>query len=217
MSLYDNLGVSPEASKDEIKSAYRYKAKKAHPDKGGDKKEFGILAKAYGILSDSIKRKRYDESGIEDDISTTEKEAQILLKNMFDDIIAKYLEKATTTDVMKLLRESVIATLQGIEQKKKDSIEKKKALEKILKRIIHKDEHNILSLSVKQKISSEQDSIINYAKGKEVTEIIGKILDDYDFIFDKKSEGDFKYFQPDILYGMGMMKNSPYGGGPFSA
>ena len=61
--LYDIIGVSKSASKDEIKKAYRKVAMKYHPDKNKDKKdnnEFLNIQEAYSILSDSNKKNEYD-------------------------------------------------------------------------------------------------------------------------------------------------------------
>lgn len=44
------LGVDPKASKEEIKKAYKAKALKAHPDKGGSKEAFQRVADAYNLL-----------------------------------------------------------------------------------------------------------------------------------------------------------------------
>lgn len=63
--LYDILGVSSTATENEIKKAYRKKAVTCHPDKGGDTEEFKKINKAYEILSNSEKRKLYDEGGLE--------------------------------------------------------------------------------------------------------------------------------------------------------
>lgn len=60
---YDVLGVSPNAGDDEIKKAYRKKALRAHPDKGGDPEVFKDLTHAYEVLSDSNKRAVYDQAG----------------------------------------------------------------------------------------------------------------------------------------------------------
>lgn len=60
---YAILGVSKDASQEDIKKSYRQKALKAHPDKGGDPEKFKEINKAYEVLSDPNKRKMYDEGG----------------------------------------------------------------------------------------------------------------------------------------------------------
>jgi molecular chaperone DnaJ len=57
---YEILGVSKEATQEDIKKAYRDLAKKHHPDKGGDGEKFKELGEAYEILSDPKKRTQYD-------------------------------------------------------------------------------------------------------------------------------------------------------------
>lgn len=60
MSHYETLGVSKDASKDDIKRAYKKLAMKMHPDKGGDPEQFKKLSEAYETLSDDDKRQAYD-------------------------------------------------------------------------------------------------------------------------------------------------------------
>ncbi|MBU5342823.1 molecular chaperone DnaJ [Caldifermentibacillus hisashii] len=63
---YEILGVSKDASKDEIKRAYRKLSKQYHPDinkePGADEK-FKEISEAYEVLSDDTKRAQYDQFG----------------------------------------------------------------------------------------------------------------------------------------------------------
>ncbi|EOY33260.1 hypothetical protein SCA6_010624 [Theobroma cacao] len=60
---YEILGVSKNASQDDLKKAYKKTAFKNHPDKGGDPEKFKELAQAYEVLSDPEKREIYDQYG----------------------------------------------------------------------------------------------------------------------------------------------------------
>ncbi|KAL1957663.1 hypothetical protein VTO42DRAFT_5640 [Malbranchea cinnamomea] len=68
-TLYDRLGISPSASQDEIKRAYKKAAMKWHPDKNPNNpkaaEKFKEVSNAYEILSDPEKRKIYDQFGLE--------------------------------------------------------------------------------------------------------------------------------------------------------
>lgn len=65
MDFYELLGIDRDASKEEIKSAYRIMAKKYHPDVCNDENSNKIirsLNEAKEILLDDEKRREYDES-----------------------------------------------------------------------------------------------------------------------------------------------------------
>src|SRR4030095_5102528 len=64
---YKILGVSKTASEEDIKKAYRKLARKLHPDLNPNDKEahkkFQQINEANEVLSDPVKRKKYDQYG----------------------------------------------------------------------------------------------------------------------------------------------------------
>jgi len=95
-TLYEVLGVSSNASSEEIKKAYYRKAIEYHPDKHPDSKwheeKFKEVAAAYTVLSDSVKRKEYDSSLLQEeqhkesfyDEVTSQVAARIFLMNAIE-------------------------------------------------------------------------------------------------------------------------------------
>lgn len=60
---YEILGVSRDASQEEIKRAFHKLAHKHHPNKGGDEKKFKEINEAYQVLYNKEKRAQYDRFG----------------------------------------------------------------------------------------------------------------------------------------------------------
>ncbi len=63
---YEILGVSRDATKDELQRAYRKLARKFHPDlnkEAGSEEKFKEINEAYEVLKDPAKREKYDQFG----------------------------------------------------------------------------------------------------------------------------------------------------------
>jgi curved DNA-binding protein len=63
MDYYSILGVSRNASEQDIRKAYKKKSMQHHPDRGGNEEEFKKINEAYQTLRDSQKRQQYDNPG----------------------------------------------------------------------------------------------------------------------------------------------------------
>ena len=65
VNYYETLKVSPKASRNEIKSAYRRLARKLHPDKNNGSEQtaiaFAAIAEAYEVLGNPKQRSAYDK------------------------------------------------------------------------------------------------------------------------------------------------------------
>jgi hypothetical protein len=59
-TAYDVLGVSPDATQDEIKRAYRSRARRTHPDAGGSHEDFVRVSQAWDQVHDARSRAAYD-------------------------------------------------------------------------------------------------------------------------------------------------------------
>jgi len=63
MDYYNTLGITKNATPDEIKKAYRKLAMQHHPDREGDPEKFQQISEAYDALKDPDRRSRYDMFG----------------------------------------------------------------------------------------------------------------------------------------------------------
>lgn len=91
-NLYQVLDIDKSASQEDIKKAFKRCALKYHPDKNKDnpkaEEDFKKIASAYNILSDPVKRERYDKFGVVDDdaiggVSGHEVNINDILRNVF--------------------------------------------------------------------------------------------------------------------------------------
>jgi|TARA_B110000285_G_scaffold78591_1_gene90491 curved DNA-binding protein len=60
MDYYTVLGVSKNASQEELKKAYKKSSMQHHPDRGGDESKFKEINEAYSTLKDPVKKQQYD-------------------------------------------------------------------------------------------------------------------------------------------------------------
>lgn len=183
---YAELGVGKNANKDEIRRAYRKKAQKGHPDKGGDKDKFYAIQKAYAVLSDDVRRSRYDLGG--DDADTPDITSQALqhIGNLFLQIIEQ--ADVDHTNIVEDMRRSVEAT-RG-KDKADISIIRKAIVkrEKAMKRIKCKAKgQNMLEAMLLGDIDARKRNIASMESRLPLYEEMLKILAEYEYKADAQS------------------------------
>lgn len=98
-SLYEILDVSPTASADDIKNAYRLQAMKWHPDRNLDNRaeaelRFKEIGYAYKVLSDPVRRRNYDEAATGAKATFEEASDGFSADNAFATFLAAVLDAA---------------------------------------------------------------------------------------------------------------------------
>lgn len=88
---YARLGVSPGATPEVIKTAYRKKANQYHPDKNPSADaaaRFREIQEAYEVLSDETRRKAYDDNRRRSLIDDPQTVAQDIWKTYLSDVVS---------------------------------------------------------------------------------------------------------------------------------
>ncbi|MDL2397859.1 J domain-containing protein [Rhizobium mayense] len=93
---YEILGIGRDASEEQIKTAYRKRAKTAHPDSGGDVDTFGRLQKAYELLLDPVRRKLFDDTGYDVELTdAVDLQALVAIEKLITDMVLDEREPGT--------------------------------------------------------------------------------------------------------------------------
>ena len=174
-TLYDILGCSPQASREELKKQYITLAKILHPDARIDSKEtesnveFSEVATAWKILSDDQQRRRYDRSlRANEFISDVEKTASKLgesaaphVKNVFETVLNPIFRRTSVTTSAALN-----AAVEDISQQNITNIDLKKTVKQAFKAVQSAGE-NIRQVELVEKVNNleqrslEESSVVN--------------------------------------------------------
>ena len=178
-NLYEILAVAKDATAEQIKKAYRKLAMKHHPDKGGDELQFKELSKAYSVLSDEDKRKRYDETG------QVEEE-----RDPFNEILASFVSDlqdnvdSLNTDIIDIAKKKIKKEIKEINLARIQTENKIKYLNFFLKRIKKDTESNVFNLVTKSKIEQLKSKLEAITKSMDILKRMQDVFNgdiEYDF------------------------------------
>jgi DnaJ-class molecular chaperone len=174
MSHYETLGIKSDASPQEVKRAYREKAKRSHPDKGGKQSDFEPIVKAYEVLKDPARRLLYDATG-QDQRPPVETAAQQLLMGLFNQALSLEDE----IPIIRTVREQLKQGKANIPIAIKELNARKKKLEAKRKKITSQGAQNLVHMIIDGELKNIAGRIANYENDLEIGKAALKALDSY--------------------------------------
>lgn len=196
MDLYTILDLPRNATKDDVKKAYRKKARKVHPDtsKHKDGKAFCALQKAFSILSDDDRRKRYDETGSTEEKKSPEEACKITLMQMAVELVGSCPDHRidnidVRAEMIRRLRAAKNTAEKNNETLGKGIAKFNKAAKRFLRK--HKTkEPNFMADACAQKALQLGDEIKKNKDALKLIDISLSLLDDFAYEFDNPAPMD---------------------------
>ena len=182
MSLYRDLDIDEDASDEQIKQAYRRKARIHHPDAGGDEDEFKRISFAYNVLSDPGKRANYDKTG-QTEKPDPKNAAKQVLANLYANCILQQNIDPDSVDIPQVLNRTINAREKKFLREKKLAETLIKKFENAGGRFSSKKENFFKSVS-DDKIKQLNAELNNVLMQIEICKEMKVMLDEYDYRVD---------------------------------
>ena len=179
-NLYDILGLSKNATFEEIKSKYKSLAQQHHPDKGGDPELFKEIKNAYEVLSDPISRKQYDTTGHFENRVNIRDEALERLSNLFFNIVPNI--NPDIDDLILIMKNETRRERQNINNNINLCNGYILKLNKVINKIKKKNEgENLLKMFAENQLKIHENELQNFIRQIEVINIAIEMLEDYQY------------------------------------
>jgi len=174
MSHYETLGVKPDATPEEIKSAYRRASSKAHPDKGGNTELMAAVNQANDVLSDAARRQRYDETGNDAPERTMEQRAMDQLVRFFELVLE--MDGNLVQLVRQQMKEGESVAIDEVRRLRKKVAKLSKRRDKIKV----KSGENLVHMLIDRQVAAANRDIAVYEEALAVGAVSLKLLDAYE-------------------------------------
>lgn len=195
MNPYDALNIKKNATDDDIKNAYRQKAKEHHPDAGGDPEKFHEITIAYGLLSDDKQKRFYDRNGFarNDNNNEIEHRAQEIINNIFHQGLEKLdADTIIYVDIVAGITDILNRNLETIREHKNELKKQHKKLKQFIKifnkRLKHKKkttQQNFFLIILNHKLESASNELQKNDMQERILLHAIKIMKDFSFDHDK--------------------------------
>lgn len=183
MTLYDELKLSADCTFDDIKQQYRILAMTHHPDKGGDVEKFQKIKFAYEVLSDPVRRKKYDDTASTEEVTDIRVQAINHLADMFFSIMPTFdcaggnLIQVLTQEVDGLKSKAIADDMMC------DIFIHNITLVKEKLRLKNPNKEDVVMSFIDKQLEIRRQDKIIFARRLALAEEMLKILDDYQYGF----------------------------------
>jgi DnaJ-class molecular chaperone len=187
--VYKYFGINKKASKDEIKKAYRKKAKKQHPDVSNGE-DFNKTINYYKLLIDDRSRAEYDETGEMPGKQPQNEEYQMAVDYFMsaclssDPVHENIIEKAKENIKTVIFREN--NEIEKVDQTKAN-------LQKVMDRLKIKEGDDIIKIHIESIIRSNDIVVIQKKNLIASLEKAMALLDNYIYMTDASTRAFLNY------------------------
>jgi len=185
-SLYDALGVSPDADAATIKAAHRRKVRDTHPDNGGDADKCAEVNRAWMVLRDPERRARYDAG---EDMNAPTDDRMARISTMICSLFGALLDQTAQperVDMIDLVRKNLAEMKRRCEQQLRE-IEKHVAkTERARKRLTSRSgAGNLIDHMLRDRLDMARIQRMGVEKEIDTATGAPEVLDDYDWEVDE--------------------------------
>jgi len=190
MTLYETLEVNKAADPATIKRAYKKKAKETHPDKGGTAEQFAKVSRAYLVLSDPIRRQKYDATGDIPEQSPVDAPLNLLVQ-FFVTVVQMFANgqgpDPTTVNLIDIARKQFRTDILQAENQQVKLRQTIKLWQNVEKRFTRQksDKPDVLKLSLAGQVPPLEAQLRLMADQIEMRKDALKLLDGYTFAFEQ--------------------------------
>jgi len=170
---YKTLGVKKNASDEQIKKAFRKKAKAVHPDQNPEvnPEEIKEVNRAYEVLANPTKRERYDNGEDADQEDGQESAIRNIVTSVFESTMARCMDgniQFKKQNIIKIMTDAISSKIQMIKTAARTAHGQKKILLDIQTRLEStKAEENFLIKVMENKLEFIDRGIANAEKNIE--------------------------------------------------
>ena len=200
MSLYDDLGVRPDATEAEIASAYRKAARRHHPDAGGNAADFDKIQRAATILRDPARRAEYDRTGtVEDSGPSLQAQANELLCSVFAQVIAQ-VDDLGLIDVVKSVRKSLEHQRDQVASQRSQTVTHRSRLQGTAKRLSYSGgETDVIHRMIDAQILALDAKLIEIDRTTAMIERAAELAQDYSWRSEPDADATMLGLQRDSI------------------